>query len=56
MAAARTIIWDVDAPDFPVMESYRDETVRGDIVRARMDTDEVLTAELNLLAYKLTNT
>jgi len=55
-SAARTIMWDEDAPELPVMESYRDETARSDIVRARTDTDEVLTAEVNLMAYKLTNT
>ena len=55
-SAARTIMWDVDAPELPVIESYRDEEVRGDVVRARMDTDEVLTAEADLMAYKITNT
>ena len=56
-SAARTLIWPSDGADeIPVMESYRDESVRGTIVRARDDTDEVLTAEVDLMAYKLTNT
>ena len=55
-SAARTIMWDVDAPELPVIESYRDEEVRGDVVRGRMDTDEVLTAEVDLMVHKITNT
>ncbi len=55
-SAARTMMWDVNAPEMPVMESYREENIKSDIVRARMDTDEVLTGAVNLFAYKLTNT
>jgi len=55
-SAARTMMWDVNAPELPVIESYREEKVKSDIVRARMDTDEVLIGEKDLFAYKLTNT
>lgn len=56
-SAARTLLWPADgAEDIPVMESYREEAVRGNVIRARDDTDEVLTAEVDLMAYKLTNT
>lgn len=37
----RTIHWGADGSQIgTAMETYRDETVRGDVVRARMDTDE----------------
>lgn len=40
---ARTFHWAADGSQIGgVMETYRDETVRGDIVRCRMDTDEVV--------------
>ena len=55
-SAARTILWDRNAPELPVMESYREENKEADIIRAKFDTDEVLTAATDLLAYKLTNT
>jgi len=55
-SAARTFQWDVEAPELPVIESYRDEEVRGSVIRARMDTDEALTAEADLMVYQITNT
>ncbi len=53
---ARTVIWTQDSPDFPTMESYREEQTRSDIVRARFQTDEVTTGDTDIMAYKLTNT
>jgi len=39
----RTIHWGADGSSIgATMESYRDETVRSDVIRARMDTDEVI--------------
>lgn len=39
----RTFHWSEDGSSIgAAMESYRDETVRSNIIRARMDTDEVL--------------
>ncbi len=55
-SAARTILWTEDSPAFPVMESYREEQTRSDIVRARFQTNEVQTADDNILTYQLTNT
>ncbi len=53
---ARTILWEKDSPDFPVIETYREEQTRSDIVRARFQTHEVVTGDTDILAYKLTNT
>ena len=36
----RTFLWTEDSPENVVVESYRDETIRGDVVRVRHDTDE----------------
>jgi len=52
---ARTMLWTADSPVLPVMESYRDEPVRSDIVRMRDDTDEILICEADLAAYKLSS-
>ncbi len=39
----RVFHWGEDGSDIGgAMESYRDETVRGEVVRARMDTDELV--------------
>ncbi len=39
----RVFHWGEDGSDIGgTMESYRDETVRGDVIRARMDTDETV--------------
>ncbi len=53
---ARTMLWEVDSPDFPVIESYREEQTRSDIIRGRFQTNEVTTGATDILAYKLTNT
>jgi len=53
---ARTMLWTDDSPDFPVIETYREEQTRSDIVRGRFQTNEVVTAATDILAYKLTNT
>lgn len=55
-SALRTILWVGDSPAMPVVETYRDDAVRADIVRVRDDTDEVLTGEADLFVYQLTNT
>ena len=56
-STSRTIQWTGDGgADFPIMESYRDDTKRADIVRSRQETDEVLTAEADLMTYQITNT
>ena len=36
----RTFLWTRESPTNTVVESYRDETVRGDVIRVRHDTDE----------------
>lgn len=36
----RTFLWTEDSPVNPVVESYRDDTVRSDVIRVRHDTDE----------------
>lgn len=58
-SAARTIVWTdgMDGvEDLPLVESYRDDSKRSDIVRVREDTNEVLTAEADLMVYRITNT
>jgi hypothetical protein len=40
MCIGRIFAWTDGGGDKPVIESYRDETKRSDIVRVRMDTDE----------------
>lgn len=55
-SAARTIVWTADAPELPVVESFREDKTRSDIVRMRDDTDEVMIGEADLFVYKLTNT
>ncbi len=54
-SVARTVLWEEDTDMLPLIESYRDDTVRADIVRTRMDTDEILMGDTpDLFAYKLT--
>jgi len=36
----RTFLWTTDSPTNTVVESYRDESVRGDVIRVRHETDE----------------
>lgn len=55
-SAFRTVLWTANAPELPVVESYREEKVTADIVRIRDDTDEIAPAETDLMAYQLTNT
>lgn len=55
-AAARTILWDDESPELPIVETYREDKTRSDVVRSRDDTDEVLIGETDLFCYKLTNT
>ncbi|HUU83922.1 MAG TPA: hypothetical protein VM243_10505 [Phycisphaerae bacterium] len=52
-SAFRTMLWTEDSPEFPVMERYYDNDRRGEVLRARLDSDEVLTADANLLTYLL---
>jgi len=52
-AVARTMLWTRNTPDLPIFESYRDDAIRADVLRVLDDTDEVLTAELDLCAYRL---
>jgi len=40
----RTFLWTGDSPSNSVIESYRDETVRADVIRVRHDTDEEFIA------------
>jgi hypothetical protein len=48
-SAWRTALWTADSPVSPVVESYRDDSRRGNVIRVRHDTDELLSAEANLL-------
>ena len=36
----RTFLWTADSPTNTVVESYRDEKIRGDVIRVRHETDE----------------
>lgn len=38
----RTFIWEEDSPETVVVETYREEQTRSDIVRARQNTDECI--------------
>jgi len=56
-SVARTVRWTADAPETPVVESYREDKTRSDIVRVREDTDEILLGDsVDLFCYQLTNT
>jgi len=55
-SAARTMLWTGDSPDLIVAETYRSEEVRGEVLRVRQNTDEVLTAEADLMTYEITTT
>ncbi len=55
-SAARTIIWDQYESGLPGAYDYPEESTNADIVRAGMDSDEVLVGETDLFVYKLTNT
>ena len=49
----RTFLWTKDSPENTMVESYRDEGVRSDIIRARQFTDEEII--LVAAAYLLSN-
>ncbi len=53
-SAARTILWTDYIPEFPLVESYEEPKVNSDVVRVRLDTDEVLIGETDLFVYALT--
>ena len=36
----RTFLWTEDSDQLPVVETYRDEKVRSDVVRVRFSNDE----------------
>jgi hypothetical protein len=55
-SAARTIIWEPSAAELPVVETYREDRTRSDILRVRDDTDEVLLGATDLFVYQITNT
>ena len=38
----RTMLWTEDSPENVVVESYRDESIRSDVIRARQNTQEAL--------------
>lgn len=48
----RTFVWEEDCPDMVVVETYREEQIRSDIVRARQNTDECL--QFTGAGYRLT--
>ena len=39
--AGRTFLWTEDSPDNAMVESYREDSIRGDVIRVRQHTDEV---------------
>jgi len=55
-SAARSILWTEDSEVLNMVETYREDKTRSDIVRVRDDGDEVLIGETDLFVYKLTNT
>ncbi len=66
-SAFRTVVWNegsngdslasnISTMDYVTVESYRDEVVRGDVIRARWNTDEVAMGDADLFVRKLTNT
>jgi hypothetical protein len=48
----RTFVWEEDSPEMVVVETYREEQTRSDIVRARQSTDECL--QFTGAGYRLT--
>jgi len=51
----RTFLWTRESPTNTVVESYRDETVRGDVIRVRHDTDEeFISTECGYLMSNIT--
>ena len=56
MSAFRTMRWRDDTPEDIVVETYRDNKVRADVVRVREEADEVATAEADLMNYLIDTT
>lgn len=50
-AAFRTMLWVEDSLEYPVIDRYYDNDRRGEVIRARANSDEVLTSEADLLSY-----
>ena len=48
----RTFVWEEDGPEMVVVETYREEQIRSDIVRARQNTDECI--QFTGAGYRLT--
>lgn len=48
----RTFVWEEDSPEMVVVETYREEQIRSDIVRARQNTDECI--QFTGAGYRLT--
>lgn len=57
MSAFRTVYWTEENADagLPVVETYYEPATRGEIVRVRHDTDEIATAEADLMVYELSS-
>ena len=43
----RTFIWSEDSPENPVVESYREEQAKSDVIRVRHNVDERLIQSFN---------
>ena len=54
--AWRTLLWTPDSPTLPVVERYRSDERRGEVLRDRYDADEVATAEADLMNDLITMT
>jgi len=53
----RIILWTEDSPTYPVVETYRDETVRSKILRVRGNTAvQIQTDDIDLFCYKIDTT
>lgn len=56
-SSARTVLWENDSPDIITMETYRSDERRGDVIRARHQTDEICQLDsTDPMVYQLTNT
>lgn len=51
----RTFLWTEDSPTNPIVESYRDETVRSDIYRVRHHVSEELIKSVNASGTAVSN-
>lgn len=53
----RTLLWTEDSPTFPVVETYRDEAARANILRERANTAiQIQTDDVDLFCYKINTT